>query len=968
MVDQICFPPHEGLPFDFKAPTVDGFVEPDFGAGSDQASDETGWTRSTRVSEGNDTQIPNVELQCIRHSFQDLMYMSFIARLLPSFDSLNTVVIVIQPNFAAADLANPKTKTAEARRIDISPVFDTNGAGPIGSPNDVDTDSVRTNRNPITPNFYKWVLPSPTGPNPDLNGTWQPIPLIGGQYPINNLVIKVRSWDLSGTNPTHPINKNWSIEIQLPTKNTGAFSGGANWIDLTASSFGLYVNVLETCSTCTTGNTKINDNFSTQYTWPITINNVQPLITDPPGGFLGVLANAKIPFGWLGEASFGTASCRGVRFLGGISGIGMKTTPNINDPLGSTVDTTIGVQNTFAARLINDGTNTAQAVQATFRYAKKWGIGPAGNADWEIVPNKPASPTNKNPTSPQDVPVGTTPTEFTVSWTFDQQDHTDLQGTSADKCLWVTLDSAQNVTFVEDSVRRNLNFIHLSRFEEEATISGIGYPKPLNGSENHDFLLYVSARKVVSTEYTEEKVRGTRDTNPPPEGPEQPQFHNTSVEEAQPQELPPLIDALFKHWATTNQTQSSLLWLMNGFRHSGRTLTLDEPSGRRKFGIFEQAGGFAYMATHPGEGVRFDDLVDGEHLVRLSQDVYYLPVPVDGEATIKVTLESINPLHKGVTNSGFMLQSSNGTKGDFEIIVPLELKGLAICTRLNDTSGLYWSGSPTFATALGHVDAATIIQSNFGSFGTLEVVVRVADRLLHLFRPNESGASWSTPIEFAKGVTGNPALIQSHFGKHGNFELVVPLASGGIAHYWRNNDDPAFPWIQSTVFAAELRHVDAVALIQSNFDQSLGGNLEVIARVGEDLYHFWRDSKTRSIWTATGKFFSGATGIPGFIQSNFGSKGNFEVVTPLVKGGMLHLYRNNDEPAPQPWIETTRFGEGKVTAVSLLQSNFTTSTDPNVPGPGDFEVAARVDGRTAHYWRRDTAPLDWVGPQAYACS
>jgi hypothetical protein len=144
--------------------------------------------------------------------------------------------------------------------------------------------------------------------------------------------------------------------------------------------------------------------------------------------------------------------------------------------------------------------------------------------------------------------------------------------------------------------------------------------------------------------------------------------------------------------------------------------------------------------------------------------------------------------------------------------------------------------------------------------------------------------------------------------------------------------------------------------------------LEVIARVGEDLFHFWRDSNTRSTWSATGKFFSGVTGIPGFIQSNFGSKGNFEVVTPVAQGGMAHLYRNNDEPATFPWIEATRFGSDNMTAVSLLQSNFTTSTNPNLPGPGNFEVAARVDGRTALYWRRDTAPLDWVGPQAYACS
>jgi hypothetical protein len=49
-------------------------------------------------------------------------------------------------------------------------------------------------------------------------------------------------------------------------------------------------------------------------------------------------------------------------------------------------------------------------------------------------------------------------------------------------------------------------------------------------------------------------------------------------------------------------------------------------------------------------------------------------------------------------------------------------------------------------------------------------------------------------IVFAGPFSGTPSLIQSNFGIKGNFELVVPMSNGGLAHYWRNNDDPELPW------------------------------------------------------------------------------------------------------------------------------------------------------------------------------
>ncbi len=52
--------------------------------------------------------------------------------------------------------------------------------------------------------------------------------------------------------------------------------------------------------------------------------------------------------------------------------------------------------------------------------------------------------------------------------------------------------------------------------------------------------------------------------------------------------------------------------------------------------------------------------------------------------------------------------------------------------------------------------------------------------------------------------SGNLSLIQSTYGNKGNFELVVPLATGGLAHYSRNNDLEGLPWNEPVRFGTEV--------------------------------------------------------------------------------------------------------------------------------------------------------------------
>ena len=141
-----------------------------------------------------------------------------------------------------------------------------------------------------------------------------------------------------------------------------------------------------------------------------------------------------------------------------------------------------------------------------------------------------------------------------------------------------------------------------------------------------------------------------------------------------------------------------------------------------------------------------------------------------------------------------------------------------------------------------------MIQSNYGNPGNLEVVANAGGKLQFFFRDSGPLFIWNGPFEIEHGfaVAGNPVLIQSRFGVKGNFELVVPAASGGLTHFWRNNDNPLMPWSGPTQFGQSLGQVTGVTMIQSNFGSP--GNLEVICNAGGQLYFFWRDSGPSFTW------------------------------------------------------------------------------------------------------------------------
>jgi hypothetical protein len=305
------------------------------------------------------------------------------------------------------------------------------------------------------------------------------------------------------------------------------------------------------------------------------------------------------------------------------------------------------------------------------------------------------------------------------------------------------------------------------------------------------------------------------------------------------------------------------------------------------------------------------------------------------------------------------IQSRHGVQGNFEVVTPLAAGGLAYYWRDNDAPGFPWLG-PILFGGPALFDAVSLIASNFGDPGNLEVVASSGGRLLFLWR---DAGGWQGPFLLVadgtevSGVTGNPACIQGRYGVQGNFEVVVPLAAGGLAHYWRDNDAPGLPWHGPVVFGGSTSF-DAVSLVESNFGDP--GNLEVVARSGGRLLFHWRDGGG---WhgpfpmVADGVEVAGVSGNPAFIQSRFGVQGNFEVVAPLAAGGLALFWRDNDA-AGLPWHGPLPFAErgAGFAAVSLIQGNF--------GSPGNLEVVARKGEHLISFWRDGHRDSDAIASSA----
>ena len=226
------------------------------------------------------------------------------------------------------------------------------------------------------------------------------------------------------------------------------------------------------------------------------------------------------------------------------------------------------------------------------------------------------------------------------------------------------------------------------------------------------------------------------------------------------------------------------------------------------------------------------------------------------------------------------------------------------------------------------------------------------------------GVRGTNPDPWAKRRQRTGAFVQGgNGGSNNNFELFV-LVNGRIEHSYRDNSGGQANWVKVGAIASvdpwrplPADAVDVPAVVQSSFNR----NFELAYRCSENRVHhgyfdqasgWWYDAR---VVGGPGGALVDAIGIPGFIQSDRGAPGDFEVVAVTRAGSAQHWTKHNSAPwdrLPGEWYRRETFGSGfAFSGPSLVQSRLgVTGVPENNRGELHY-VGATTAGQMQH-WRR----------------
>jgi papain like protease len=210
------------------------------------------------------------------------------------------------------------------------------------------------------------------------------------------------------------------------------------------------------------------------------------------------------------------------------------------------------------------------------------------------------------------------------------------------------------------------------------------------------------------------------------------------------------------------------------------------------------------------------------------------------------------------------------------------------------------------------------------------------------------GVQVTNPDPWTKRRLHNGNLIESGNGAtHRNFEMVGTATGAQVQHWWRDNTASGFPWARASEFGLDA------AICPTLTGTTFNRNFEcVYLTSGDRLHHWWLDQNTGK-WNDGGIFGpTNAAGVPGFLQSDYGAPGNFEVVVRLATGQLQHWWRDDGGWHPGPV-----FGAGvSYSGASLIQGNYGRQ--------GNLELVAVLGtGQMQHWWRDDDGDKAWhAGP------
>ena len=204
------------------------------------------------------------------------------------------------------------------------------------------------------------------------------------------------------------------------------------------------------------------------------------------------------------------------------------------------------------------------------------------------------------------------------------------------------------------------------------------------------------------------------------------------------------------------------------------------------------------------------------------------------------------------------------------------------------------------------------------------------------------GVKITNPDPWTKRRLHNGNIIESGNGAlHRNFEILATFGRRQMKHWWR--DGSTNHWGAGPVLAND------VAVCPTLTSTTYNRNFECVYLTTSRRLHHWWFNQAAKTWNDGGIFGPvDAYGVPGFIQSNYGAPGNFEVVVKTVSGQLNHWWRDGGG-----WHDGGRFGSSiMLSGASLIQGRYGMK--------GNLElVCVTNSGQMQHFWRDDDHGFVW---------
>jgi hypothetical protein len=255
----------------------------------------------------------------------------------------------------------------------------------------------------------------------------------------------------------------------------------------------------------------------------------------------------------------------------------------------------------------------------------------------------------------------------------------------------------------------------------------------------------------------------------------------------------------------------------------------------------------------------------------------------------------INESSFPVTGPGAICQSEFGSKGNFEVVVPVAA-GLAHYWLDNDDPSSTWQHTVVFAP--GSQGAGAILQNRRSK--DLEVVVRRGRDLLHYWRHDNVWHATGQPI--LTNASGPASLIQSSYAD--NLELVVQEGSR-LVLYFREWDTAGQPWKIGGIVAQEA--TGAPAFLQGKFGSGDHTNFEVLFPMHDRLELRWRDnSPSGGMAWKPGGTVTRAAGPVNAVAATRGSEfDGIDVLSQECWESIFQYYRFEEDNGQRRWMRSS---------------------------------------------------------------